>query len=308
MKYLHTTFKGQTATETLTPGSDAWARTVSASKIPALLGLSTYDSAYSLWARATGRLENIERDTKATQRGNLMEATLLTYLDTELGDGHRVTAGAAYIHPEHPTWSAAPDGHVYEGRRRTPYALVECKTARYSEEWGTEGTAEIPPGYLAQVAWQMYVTGARLVYVPALVAMEFRLYVVQWEDIAGDIDLILGAVQEWQACVDTDTAPAWDGSDATYEAVRRLHPLIDPDAEATIPCHLADALWAADADLKAADATLKALKSEVLDLAGNARTILTDTGLKVGGRQARGTGTPYLTITKPKATAPAVAA
>ena len=301
MKYLHTTFKGQTATETLTPGSDAWARTVSASKIPALLGLSTYDSAYSLWARATGRLENIERDTKAAQRGNLMEATLLTYLDTELGDGHRVTGGAAYIHPDHPTWSAAPDGHVYEGRRRTPYALVECKTARYSEEWGTEGTAEIPPGYLAQVAWQMYVTGARLVYVPALVAMEFRLYLVQWEDIAGDIDLILGAVQEWQACVADDLAPEWDGSDATLQAVRKLHPQIDPDEEAVIPWHLAESLRSQEAAVKLHEAELRRIKSDVLDRAGNARTLWTDTGEKVGIRQARGNGLPYLTLSKRKA-------
>ncbi|MDI3330664.1 MAG: YqaJ viral recombinase family protein [Micrococcus sp.] len=302
--YRHTTFKA-TPTTPLTPGTPEWSRTVSASKVGALLGLSTYDSAYSLWAKATGRLDTDQRDTKATQRGNLMEATLLEYLRLELGDDYRVTGGASYVHPDNPTWTAAPDGHVYEGRRRTPFALVECKTARHAEDWGREGTAEIPAGYLCQIAWQMYVTGARTVYVPAQVAMEFRLYIVQWEDIAEDVPLILQLVHDFQVCVADDRAPAWDGSDATYQAVRRMHPDIT-DGEQVIAYDLAIELWESAEDLKNAEARKKRAHAEAL-AGGTQKYLVTETGEKVATRTARGNGTPYLTIAKPKVAALAAA-
>ncbi|OOE06990.1 hypothetical protein UN64_19665, partial [Fictibacillus arsenicus] len=119
-------------------------------------------------------------------RGTALESALLTWLGSILDDS-RVRPGRTYASNTHPAWQATPDGLVFEGRRRTPYALVECKTAARADEWGKTTleapTAEIPPAYLAQVAWQMYVTGADLVYVPALVVMDLRLYVVRRADV-----------------------------------------------------------------------------------------------------------------------------
>lgn len=297
-KYQHTPFKG-TPTEPLTPGSDEWARTVSASKVPGILGISPYDSAYSLWARATGRLENIDPAPEVVALGNMMEPHLLEWLETQV-PGIRVKPSGAYVHPDNPSWTVAPDGLVYEGRRRTPYALVEAKTARRSDEWGTPGTAEIPPNYLAQCAWQMWVTGARTVFVPALVAMELVLYVVRWDDVADDMPAIVDAVREWEACVLRDAAPDWDGSTATYEAVRRLHPDIDPEGVAEIPAWWAIELWDAIDAEKSATAEAKRCKSRILDAAGSAKTILTDDGRRLGTRTSRNGGTPYLNVSKPQ--------
>ncbi|MEO9246429.1 lambda-exonuclease family protein [Citricoccus nitrophenolicus] len=294
-KYAHTTFLA-TQTGPLIPGSDEWARTVSASKVPAILGISKWDSAYSLWARATGRLES-EAGNKATERGTYLEPAIRQWLADQL-PGNRVTEGATFVHPDCPTHIATPDALIYEGRRRTPWALGEVKTAYNGDEWGKAGTADVPADYMAQVAWQMWITGARTVYVAALVNMEFRLYVIRWEDVAGDMEDILAMVAVWEHHVAEDIAPDWDGSDATLAAVRRMHPDIDPEAEAVIPEWWALELWSAIDAEKAAVAETKRCKSRILGAAGSARSIVTEDGRKAGTRSAKNGGTPYLTPAK----------
>lgn len=305
-KFIHETFKGVEATETFEPGSPEWLRTVSASKIPAILGISPFDSAFSMWAKATGRITDEVKYAKAVERGNAIEPVLLDWLEKKL-ENSRVRKSPSFIHATNMNWSAAPDGLVFEGKRRTPYAFAEAKTAQYGYEWGEEGTAEIPPGYLAQIAWQMYITGARLAYVPALVAMTLRLYVVTWDDVKDDIDDIIWLAHAWEQCVLADTPPAWDGAESTYEAVRKIHPEIDNDETAVIDHDLAQELWGAEEAVKAAEAALKLAKVKVMDTAGRAKTITTPDETKVAIRMAKGQGTPYLKISTQKLYAKAAA-
>lgn len=294
-KFIHPTFKPTLATETFEPGTPEWLRTVSASKIPAILGISPFDSAYSMWAKATGRITDEVKYKDAVERGNAIEPVLLDWLQKKL-ENSRVRKAPSYVHPDNPNWSAAPDGNVYEGKRRTPYAIAEAKTAMYGYEWGEEGTAEIPPGYLSQIAWQFYITGAKLCYVPALVNMSLRLYVVTYEDVADDIEAIVWAASAWEQCVVTDTPPAWDGSTETYEAVRKVHPEIDDDETAVIDAELAQELWDAQENLKAAEVADKLAKTKVLDAAGRAKRIELPDGTAVASRTARGQGKPFLKI------------
>ena len=313
--YQHPAFTpvGSVVPDPPAPGTPEWSRLITASKIPAILGLSSWDSPYSLWCKATGRIE-IEAGGAAADRGTALEGALLAWLGTVL-EGSRVRPGRTFALDAHPTWQAAPDGLVYEGHRRTPYALVECKTAARADEWGRtsleDPTAEIPPAYLAQCAWQMHVTGADLVYVPALVVMDLRLYVVRRADVEDALPGIVQAAGRFEGLIHSDTAPDWDGADATYEAVRAEHPDIDPDLVVTIPTADAMELHAAAAAQKAADARLNRARSVVLHAAGIAKTVQDEDGQKVAVRSSKNGGRPYLTLTKsyqPLTQAPALAA
>lgn len=299
--FVHETFKGVEATEVFEPGSAEWLRTVSASKIPAILGISSFDSAYSMWAKATGHITDEVKYAKAIERGNALEPVLLDWLEKKL-ENSRVRVSPSFVHATNKSWSAAPDGLVFEGKRRTPYAFAEAKTAQFGYEWGEEGTAQIPPMYLAQIAWQMYITGARLAYVPALVAMTLRLYVVTWDDVKDDIDGIIWLANAWEQCVLNDTPPAWEGSEHTYEAVRKQHPDIDDEETAVIDVELADELHAAREALKAAEAADKLAKVKVMDAAGRAKKIVLadEQATVVATRTARGQGTPFLKLSTPK--------
>ena len=289
------------------PGTPDWHRIVSASKAPALAGLSRWDTPYSLWAKATGRTDGQPVNTEVTERGDAIEPALLRWLEfklTELGETVRVRPGATFAMPGHPSWQATPDGLVYEGKRRTPYALVECKTAANGGEWGEPGTAEIPPAYLAQCAWQMHVTGLRTVYVPALVnpGIRLNLWVVRWADVADTVDALCDAAAQWEHDVATDTPPALDGSTVTWETVRDMSPEIDPDGSVVLDAWDAAELVEARAAKKAAEERLLLAQSATVTAAAGARTILGPDGTTLARLTARKTrtgeyGKPFLQFT-----------
>lgn len=289
------------------PGTPEWHRLVTASKVPALVGLSKWDTPYSLWAKATGRTEGRPVKTEVTERGDAIEPALLRWLEfklTELGETVRVRPGATFAMPGRLSWQATPDGLVYEGKRRTPCALVECKTAANGGEWGTPGTAEIPPAYLAQCAWQMHVTGLRTVYVPALVnpGIRLNLWVVRWQDVEDTVGDLREAVTQWEDDVATDTPPALDGSAVTWETVREMSPDIDPDGSVVLDAWEAAELVEARAAKKAAEERLNLAQSVVVTAAAGARTILDPTGDVLARLSARKTktgeyGKPFLQFT-----------
>lgn len=289
------------------PGTPVWHRLVTASKVPALAGLSKWDTPYSLWAKATGRVESDTADKKITELGDRAEPMLLSYLETKLTAEQgetRVRPGATFARPGHLAWQATPDGIVYEGKRRTPYALVECKTDRVGLEWGAPGTAEIPPAYLAQCAWQMHVTGLETVYVPALVNPAIRLdvWIVRWADVKDTVPELAAAASAWEANVADDTPPALDGSPVTWETVRDMSPEIDPDGSVVLDAWDAAELIGARAAKKAAEERLNLAQSATVTAAAGARTILGPDGTTLARLTARKTrtgdyGKPFLQFT-----------
>lgn len=288
----------------LVPGSPEWRRSVTASKIGGLLGLHEWSSPYSLWADAVDAAGPAAPDAAARKRfdrGHRLEPALREYLQDWLrdqGEDARVKPGATVEHPENPGWYANPDGWVYEGRRRTPWAGVECKTSMYATDWGDEGTADIPAGYLAQCAWQMHVTGLRVVFVPALVGLEFRVYVVQWADVEAAVPGIIDVVARWEHAVETGTPPAVDGLEVTLSAVRRAHPLIARGTSVALSAATAQALAETRTARMKAEADEREAKARALAEAGDAQTLTDPWGTPVARRLARGEGTPYLTIIK----------
>ena len=58
------------------PGSREWHRLITASKVPAILGLSPWQSPYSLWMQMSGRIDATP-ETTTTRRGHYLEAGVL---------------------------------------------------------------------------------------------------------------------------------------------------------------------------------------------------------------------------------------
>jgi putative phage-type endonuclease len=77
-------------------------------------------------------------------------------------------------HPERPWQVASPDR-----RREDDGRAVELKcVAGFGEEWGAEGTGEVPEKYRVQCQHQMVVTGDRMIDLAALdvIGWELRVY------------------------------------------------------------------------------------------------------------------------------------
>lgn len=272
-----------------TPGSPEWLKTISASKIPAILGISPWQSKFALWHLMAGNTEPWAGN-KTTERGTFLEAAVLDWFEAqhpELG----VANGGSYAHPDRDDWTAAPDGLASDA---DGVYGIEVKTAQYSDGWGKPGTSEVPPYYLAQIAWQMIVCGFEKVYIPVLFGspFEFREYIVEWDDIAADVPAIRAEVQAFEQSLADGVQPDIDGSSATYNTIKELHPEIDGET-VEIPDFLARSFLEAKLVADHTAETLDLYKNMIADAMGTAKKA-TWNGQPLFSRQARGSGTPYL--------------
>lgn len=279
----------------LEPGSPEWLRTISASKVPAILRISPWQSRYTLWHQMAGNIPT-SAGSKATERGTFLETAVLAWFKAQHKGELDVDRGRSYANIDHPDWSAAPDGIAADMAADEPSwnMGIEVKTSQYADGWGVEGTAEVPPYYLAQVAWQMIVTGFRRVYVPVLFGspFEFREYVVDWADVEADVPAIIAEVIAFQVSLADGKEPALDGDNSTYETIRQLHPEID-GTEIALPDDLAHAYLIQKQVLDSAERVLGQAKNRIADYMGSAKKA-TWNGATIFTRQAKGEGRPFL--------------
>lgn len=279
----------------LTPGSPEWLKTISASKVPAILRVSPFQSRYTLWQTMAGNIPQWEGN-KTTERGTYLEAAVLGWFKDQHKGELDVDGGRSYAHVDHPDWTAAPDGIAADLNTNEPAwnIGVEAKTAQYSDGWGEAGTAEIPPYYLAQAVWQMIVTGFRKVYFPVLFGQpfEFREYVVTWENIEAEVPAILAEVIAFQVSLADGVEPNTDGDMSTYETIRALHPDID-GTELALPDNLARRYLINKQAAEDAATNEQAAKNAIAQYMGNAKKA-TWNGATIFNRQSKAGGKPYL--------------
>lgn len=208
---------------------------VGGSEVAALLGLSSYDSAVSLYFRKIGLLDDEEREESERQRiGHRMERVLAEEFHDRTGL-YVVGEQTWCEHPAAPHRRATVDGFASDslvdramGHATDALGVVEFKTdGRFSWPDG------VPPNIRAQVVWQMGVTGLE----HAWVVVMFAGFKVEVFEIAWDADAIADwrymtelADRFWNDNVLAGVAPAMDDSDATTEALTWVHREIDPDA------------------------------------------------------------------------------
>ena len=272
----------------LTPGSPEWLKSISASKVPAILRVSPFQSRCTLWQTMTGHIP-ANPGSKATERGTALEPYVLDWFRAQ-HPSDTIHPGKSFAHPDHPEWTAAPDSFCDD-----PDNLygVEAKTAQFSDGWGLEGTSEVPPYYFAQAVWQMIVTGFRKVYIPVLFGQPFELreYVVTWEDVEADVPAILTEVIAFQVSLADNNPPMTDGDLSTYETVKQLHPEID-GTEVALPDDIARRYLINKQAAADAAKLEQHAKTDIANYMGNAKKATYD-GVTIFTRQSKG-GTPYL--------------
>jgi len=262
------------------PGTAEWLRYMTASKIAAVVGTSPYESRFSLWHRMAGNI-GPQPQSDAMEYGHYLEPVLLKWF----ADKHPEFDVRPGLWETRDGWAGAtPDGafNPAPGALR----LVQCKTSRLAWEWDNG----VPPGYVDQCQWEMWVTGAEASYVVADVMMEFREYAVERDDER--IAVLVTAGREFMDSIAAGTPPDLDGSLETYLAVRELHPDIDP-IDYEVPAIQAHAWLSARDALESATEAERVAKTTIADLMGTARRATFGEHV-LFTRQARNGGTPYL--------------
>ena len=262
---------------------------ITASEIAAVLGISPWESPFSLWHRKAG--------TVAEQAGNDEMSWGLrveSAIADQWADGHpefAVRPAGLYASAARPWQLVSPDRLLLgwtqipdDGPRGTLVlrSVLEAKNSASYDGWGDEGTDVIPVHYRAQVLWQIDVLGLDVGYVGAAIGgRPPRTFVIERDD--DDLALMRDAAEDFRARVAEGRAPGIDEHTATLTALKQLHPDMD-DTEATIPAKLADEYRLACALAKAAEATKKLADNALRDAMGRSKRAVDPGGGKVATR------------------------
>ena len=290
--YAPSEFNGATLLGVFESGSEEWhdARHsgIGGSEIGTIMGLNPWESAFALWAKRTGQIPDDPPQNWSIRFGRAFELPMLE-LWAEEHPEYEVFLTGTWQHAEHDFLHANPDA-LARHRESGEWVVVEIKTSR-----GTWGVT--PPAYVAQVMHYMEVLHLKRAVIVAVAGWNYEERWVDYDDFQA-VSQITAATRFWHHLMDVEK-PEWDGSKATYEATRYMHPEIE-DAEVDLG-ELGFALTKAQANFYASEEHLNQCKSVVLDAMGKAKYgyVMKD-GKKwvVAHRQARGSGTPWLVVKK----------
>lgn len=286
------------------PGSPEHLSMISPSKVGAIMGLSRWESPYSLWCRMKGLLPP-EKAKDAYDLGHDVEP-LAANRWRRKNPGWRLSPGEVQfvVDPEHFGFPAMAtlDRRGVRGRSRR---VVEFKMARDqndSDKWGDDLSGDLPADYWTQVLVAMLFTG--WTDIPGqLLAMgpridDERIYEVVYDgDAKQEAAFIIGECRTFYQSLSGDTPPELDDSPATYETVRLQHPDIEKGAEVELTSELADEYLTATADLKMVETAARLAKTRVLDAMKNAQYARCN-GTLIARRQPSSRGSVALFVAK----------
>lgn len=280
-------------------GSDDWhklrERGVGGSDVSVITGLNKWQSAFTLWAKKTGRIEESFTGNEATEWGLRLEPVIIDKIADENPNIAILRDVGTWRHAER-AWQIANPDAMFRHKETGEFGIVEIKTAQFEDDWKDAETGEpcVPAYYVAQVQWYLNVFGFRSAIVGVLFhGNRFK----QFEILANrfEQDAYVEAVERFVNYVEADVQPDWDGSESTLETARKLHPLIEDD-EVELG-YLGEQYFAALKVLDEATAGVNELKARILDAMGSAKRGLVD-NVWTFSRQSRGGGTPFLTVKK----------
>ena len=231
---------------------------ITATGITAINGTSPYKTAYRLWAELTGQVGEQEVGA-AAQRGQLLEQAVADYYTAETGKKLRKSNGIVRL-KEHP-WAMASLDRTIIGDTD---GLVEIKTST-SNRWQLY---PVPPEYVDQVQWQMFITGASYCDVAVLLSgLVFRIERVEADPIYQT--LLFDKAVAFLDLVKTKTPPPLTGNDSDTLAevkpqVSNTYAKADPQLD-----HIARLYIEAKAEAEAADAALKEMAIAIKEAIGD---------------------------------------
>lgn len=227
-------------------------RGIGASEIAAVMGISPWESPFSLyWRKVNGWESEPSSEMSAGQR---LEPVIAEWWADECDPLENLAIGPGRLmaHPARPWQVATPDRII--GFRRTcgpcdadiptacvcneidpnspPLAVLELKYVAMSwDGWGEPDSDEIPVHYRAQVLWQCDVLDVEDWYLAALGPGGFRQYHGRRDE--ADLKVMREYGRRFMAQLEAGEPPPLDDHTATLATVKRLHPDLD-DAEVEV--------------------------------------------------------------------------
>ena len=257
-------------------------RRIGGSMVASILGCNPYQTKHSAWLYLTDQIDGPE-DNAAMKRGRVMEEpvaqTFQSFHDEFEVKKTKYSFENQYIDPVYDFLCSLPDREISYAGESEPVGLLEIKTATIhsKQQWGEEGTADIPLNYYCQGQWYMGMFGLPVCYYPVMFFNDsirkttYSEYVVEYDrefyEMARE-----ACVKFWTDCVDGKQEPALDELDAgTEQWIKKSFPCNTSPEEPATPEEesVIDQYVEALRTLKDAETKTEKLKAAIQLLIGN---------------------------------------
>lgn len=275
------------------------------SEIAAVLGLSPWQSRFSLWHQKLGYVAP-QADDPLLTAGRYLEPAIAQWW----ADQHPefvVRETGTWVHSEREWQLANPDRLITlrsdweewignddaAASEPTPVGILECKFSPYADGWGAPDTDDIPVYYRCQTLWYSDVFDGLPVHVAGLVDNTFSEWLIGYDP--DDAQILRTAGAEFMATVEQQIRPDIDAHSQTYRILREQHPLIDP-VDVQIDPLLAESYLECVRLEKEIQSAKRLHGSVILDTLGSARNAVIDGEHpeRIAYRKANGDHPPYL--------------
>jgi putative phage-type endonuclease len=265
---------------------EARAGLMGSSDVAAILGLSSYKSAYTLWHEKAGLILPGQPDARTQRKydyGHHMEPFVAGIFQSENPSlwVQKKDAGT-WRNIERPWQGCNPDRLIFSNKRAYGLrGLLELKTFPMISDWEPEP----PAGYVAQLKWQLDTFGMQSGWLAGYANMSGDYVEHQIELDAFEAEATRARVLAFANSITDGEPPEIDGSAGTYETIRRLNPSINYREEREIPAEIAESYLEAASKYRTADSELTKWKGHLLAHMGTAQ-IATYNGTKIATRYA----------------------
>lgn len=188
---------------------------IGGSEAGAVVGLDSYNSPYTVWGEKTGRLPGFEGNV-ITRVGAYLEDLVATMFCEETGKQVR-RKNRMMVNSKYP-WACADVDRMIVGED----AILECKTTNSFPVMKDLRNGSFPDRWYCQCMHYLAVTGKKKAYLAVLVASR-DFYWFELERDEAEIEALMNSEQDFWWCVETDTPPDTDGSEATTEALATIY-------------------------------------------------------------------------------------
>jgi len=264
---------------------------IGASEIGALLGVSDYETPYSLWARKSGLIPREQDHPVITEdkitlsplgRGLALEPLAID-LARQLKPRWTIKRGVTYFRDPAARLGATPDAIANDPDRG--FGLIQFKSVEpfiFRQKWiNADGEIEAPLEYVVQVNQEAMLTGAAWAVIGVMtISFTVDLLLIEVPIHAGIMERIRAEAPEfWRRVEQRDPPPADYARDG--ETIARMLRESDPGSVIDLSGHnRIRELGARQADLaaliKSAQDERAAVRAEILDAIGPAETAMVD--------------------------------
>lgn len=268
---------------------------IGSSDIAIILGLSHFKSAYTLWHEKAGLIEPTRPDEKMRRKydyGHHMEPFIAGIFQKKHPELFVQETGT-WRNKDNPWQGCNPDRLVTladtPADTMTPHSALELKTFPSLADWDYGP----PLGYVAQLQWQLDTFGFRRGVLAGYANLSGDYVEHEIELNPFEADAVRARALAFADSITEGVPPEIDGSEGTYQTLRRLNPSLERGKEVAIAEEIAEQYLEAAKAQKAADSELTKWKGHLLAHMGTAQWALHD-GKKLASRVAIKDNPPYL--------------